>query len=142
MEKHTLKIYDTEAIIYDMPFQEVQDGSIKVEGLPSIEQAESILFDRDYTGKGARKFGSYVAKGFAPINHVIVLADNIDKKQMANILISLGMVDGVLYDVDINQVSVTQEVAEPEASVEISDEGIHITAEEFKVEKDKKKRRR
>lgn len=132
MEKHTLKIYETEVTIYEIPFSETQDGTIKIEGVPSLDKAEQILFDRIYKEVKERKTGSYMASGWSHAKRAIVLAENIDQKQLANILLALGMIDGISYEVDINTV-VIEKMPEEYTSLEISDE---------KLKKDKKKRRR
>jgi hypothetical protein len=137
MEKHTLKIYDTEATIYEIPFTELNDGLVKVEGIPSIDKAEHILFGREYKEVKTRKFGSYVGHGFAPTTHSVVLAENVDQKQMANILIAIGMVDGIAYEMDINEISVIEVKPVPE-EVLVED----VVAEEVEEQPKKKNKKR
>lgn len=112
MEKHTLKIYDTEATIYEIPFMELQEGLVKVEGLP--KERESILFDREYIPVKERKFSSFVGFGASPKINSYVLAKNIDQKQLANLLIAIGMVDGVAYEIDTDLVTITEHKPEVE----------------------------
>lgn len=132
MEKHTLKIYDTEAVIYEIPYSETQDGSIKVEGVPSLDKAETILFDRQYKETKERKTGSYMASGWSPAKRIIVLAENINQKQLANILIATGSIDGIAYEVDINDV-VIEHMEEEDTSLEVAEDT---------SKKDKKRRRK
>jgi hypothetical protein len=135
MEKHTLKIYDTEATIYEMSFKEVEEGSVRIEGVPSLAEAEQILSDRQYKEVKNRKFSSYVAKGFAPTKHTLVVADNINQKQLANILVTIGMIDGIAYEADIDAVSV-EEIKEEDVVAEVA-----AASAEIAKEKDEKKRK-
>jgi hypothetical protein len=75
-----------------------------IEGLS--DERELIHFGGEYKAPANRHVGSYVAKGFTPDFHYVVLAKGIDQKQLSNILHSLDVVDGVAYEVDTDLVTV------------------------------------
>lgn len=135
MKTYKLDMYDTDITVYEYTFQETKENEYHTTGISDDAERIHVVTNGEYNKEAKRMQGGIYAVGDVVTSHhpfkqtwFLVLAENIDSKQMANILIHLGAKSGVLMLADVSEVEVVAKADKPIAIDEDALEAIKLEA--------------
>ena len=125
MKQHTLNIYDTNVKVYEFEAHEKP----MIQGVPQEAERINVLQGKEMFELGKREPISSYSTGYVyheefnpqgPLAKVIVLlAEGLDTKQLANIFLSLGASSAVVIPCELKDVYVNVVKSMKEEKVEI-----------------------
>ena len=107
MKQSKLEIYETTVDVYEL--QQDIISAVSIEGIEDDAKDQYVrILDEGNIIPQSREPKSYYAVGFAKEKEYILMADNIDTKQLSNLFLSFGVYRANALAYDISKIKITE----------------------------------